>query len=168
MRINFYYWLIFIFIFATGSDVFGQIKRGHKEVNIAGSLSSTTDGKETSTVIQLATGVGYFLHTNFEIGANLSFTKVENIQPFGTASGFLSIYPSFKIGSNTVPYVGGQIGIGYGPGDNSIIFGGFSGVKVFVSGSGGAISIQPFYLRQEYKNAGVHNFGILIGVSIFF
>jgi len=126
-------------------------------------------GGGSYTLFQLAMANGYFINDNFELGANFSILKAENTDAFGELSGFLSIHFPHSYDSRTVPYIGTQIGFGYGRGDdNPIIFGGYAGVKIFVTEGGGAFSLQAYYTRQSFENGGINNFGVLNGVSIFF
>lgn len=159
--------LAFALLLIINSIVFGQIESGLNEFNLVASFASSGEGRETSSVIHLATSFGHFFSKTLEVGGNLSLTKAKEIDPFGSISGFVSIHPNLKFGNNVYTFFGGQAGIGFNSGDDPIIYGGFFGMKMFVT-KGGAVTLQPYYLRQQFKNSGIHNYGILVGVSIFF
>jgi hypothetical protein len=161
--------MVILSILLFFSHARGQIHSGMNELNISGSLNnSKVDGGETYTYIHLSSGFGHFFNEFLEAGANFSLEKAEDMDPCGTASLFISIhFPSATL-RTAVPYLGGQIGGGYGSEDNPFIWGAFAGLKLFVSG-GGAVTIQPYYVKQQYpSDVNIDNYGLLTGVSIFF
>ena len=159
--------LITLGIIFFNSNIFGQINKGINEINFVGSVSNISGDKTSSTTFQFVTGFGHFIFNSVEIGGNFSLTKYEDVDAFGTVSGFISLYPQIKILNKAFTYIGGQFGVGYGSGENPNIFGVYAGTKIFIS-DGGAVTIQPYYLRHEFNYGGFNNFGILIGISIFF
>ena len=151
------------------TTVFGQVMKGLKEVNLAGSFNVSSAGGESFTLIQFATSLAYFINKNVSVGGNLTLVKPEGFDATGAFSALVSVHFAKTEDAKSVPYIGAQIGHGYGSSfDNPFIFGGFVGIKLFVAGGGGAVSIQPFYTRQDFEFGGVNNYGLLTGVSIFF
>ncbi|MFQ5822948.1 MAG: hypothetical protein ACE5JB_02730 [bacterium] len=80
-----------------------------------------------------------------------SFNKFEEKEVFGNLDSFLLLYFPVISGLTTVPFIGGQLEGGYAPGDNPFFFGVLAGVKMLIPHSGGDISIQSFYLRQNFE-----------------
>lgn len=144
-----------------------RIGHGRNEMNVAGSLNTASSEGETFTVFQLATSAGHFVNRRLEIGFNTSLAKAEGANASGTSSIFLSLhFPGTA--SFILPYTGIQAGLGYNGSENALVWGGFAGLKIFTAAGEGAVSIQPFYLRQTFKDGSISNYGFLVGVSIFY
>ncbi len=155
--------LIILFSFSS----FAQVRKGLNELNLSGSVNILSAEGESITTVLLQLAYGNFVTESLELGGNFSFLSVED-EEIGAVGAFLSIhFPSS--GSTAVPYIGGQFGAGFGLDDNPVTFGGYGGVKIFIGqGGGGALTIQGFYLRQNYDEGGINNYGAMMGISIFF
>lgn len=117
-----------------------------------------------------------------KLGAQFNVLKVEGEDAFGTY-GAVAAFHFGPTSGVVVPFVGAQLGRGYGQhfdlgvGDvhNPWAYGAFGGVKAFVGGGGGAVTVQPFWTRQtrSFESGGrsghVHadQYGVLVGVSVF-
>lgn len=169
--------LIVCAAFAIGTDAAAQVRAGLNEVNFTATLSGTkVEDSDTVTSFTFSGAYGRFLTADFEVGPLLSLTKVENSDGFGTLSGFASYH--FVPDSTVVPFVGVQMGGSFGMStpfsDNPWSYGIFGGIKAFIGNGGGAVTIQPFWTRQNVHNTvadtttHVDNFGASAGISIFF
>ncbi len=163
--------------FATGTNAFAQVKTGLNEINFTAALTGTkVEGADTTTAFTFAGTYGRFLTDRFEVGPQLSLTKSEGIDAFGSINGLASYH--FAPDSNVVPFVGAQIGTSFGLdtafSDNPWQFGFFGGIKGFIGEGGGAVTIQPFWTRQLIHNTiadtttHIDSFGATAGISIFF
>ena len=165
-----------------------QVSSGLNEVNAAVSItSSKTSGTSVDSDAR-TTGVfsgayGRFLTDHLEVGAQLTALKTEDADVNGTIAAIGAYH--FGAKKNTVvPFAGAQIGRAYGLNvemfgariNNPWSYGVFGGMKAFVHGGGGALTVQPFWTRQTRSYEGfstrdhvhVDTFGISTGVSIFF
>ncbi|HLG93499.1 MAG TPA: hypothetical protein VI546_01545 [candidate division Zixibacteria bacterium] len=155
-------------LLALSSSSLGQVRKGLNEIAFNGSLDVLTANGSSATSAEVGIGYGHFLTDQAELGGGFSLIKIEGIDAFGTFGGFFSFHFPSTPESKAVPYIGGNIGLGYGdPFDNPFIFGGYGGFKLFIA-SGGAISIEPFYQRYNYSGGGINNFGVRTGISLFF
>ena len=101
--------------------------------------------------------------------------KAEGTDATGTIDGFAALH--FAPDATVVPYLGVQIGRGFGQStafaDNPWNYGIFGGIKGFV-GPSGAITVQPFWTRYTTRNpvldtsTHLDHFGVSVGVSLFF
>ena len=162
--------------FAAGADAYAQVKAGLNEINGSASVQALkAEGSDTFTVATFSGAYGRFLGDEFEVGPQLSILKSEGIDATGTIDGFAALH--FVPDATVVPYLGVQIGSGFGQStalaDNPWNFGFFGGVKAFV-GPSGAITVQPFWTRYTTKNpvldttTHMDRFGVSVGVSLFF
>ena len=132
--------------FAAGADAYAQVKAGLNEINGSASVqASKEEGSDTFTVATFSGAYGRFLGDGFEIGPQLSILKAEGTDATGTIDGFAALH--FAPDATVVPYLGVQIGRGFGQStafaDNPWNYGIFGGIKGFV-GPSGAITVQPF------------------------
>ena len=162
--------------FMAGADASAQVKAGLNEINGSATVQGTkAEGSATFTVATFSGAYGRFISDAFELGPQLSIVKAEGTDATGTINGFAAVH--FAPDSPVVPYVGVQVGRGFGQSsaiaDNPWNFGFFGGIKGFV-GPSGAITVQPFWTRYTTRNpvfdTSTHtdNFGVSIGVSLFF
>ena len=162
---------------AIATDAYAQVRAGLNEINFTATLSGTKiDDGDTESAFTFTGAYGRFLTDRFEIGPLLTLFKAEGSDAFGSISGFASYH--FAPDSNVVPFVGAQLGTGFGLetdfSDNPWSYGFFGGIKAFVGNGGGAITIQPFWTRQNIgsplidETTHVDNFGATAGISIFF
>jgi len=168
MRKRIFFLPFFLILLAFSSNGLGQVRKGINELSLSGSLDVLTANGSSTTSAVIGIGYGHFLTEQAELGGGFSLIKIEGFDAFGTFGGFFSFHFPSTPESKAVPYVGGNVGLGYGdPVDNPFIFGAFGGIKLFIA-SGAAISIQPFYQRFSYSGGGINNFGASTGVSLFF
>jgi len=163
--------------FAAGADdAYAQVNAGLNEINGSAAVQGTkAEGSDTFTFATFTGAYGRFLTDGFEVGPQLSIVKAEGVDAVGTINGFAAVH--LAPDSAIVPYVGAQIGRGFGQSttftDNPWTFGFFGGIKGFV-GSSGAIVVQPFWTRSTVRNTAfdttthTDNFGVSIGISLFF
>jgi len=162
--------------FAAGADAYAQVKAGLNEINGSASVqASKEEGSDTFTVATFSGAYGRFLGDGFEIGPQLSILKAEGTDATGTIDGFAALH--FAPDATVVPYLGVQIGRGFGQStafaDNPWNYGIFGGIKGFV-GPSGAITVQPFWTRYTTRNpvldtsTHLDHFGVSVGVSLFF
>jgi hypothetical protein len=162
--------------FAAGADANAQVKAGLNEINGSAAVQGTKiEGSDTFTFATFTGAYGRFLTDGFEVGPQLSIVKAEGVDAGGTINGFAAVH--LAPDSSMVPYVGAQIGRGFGQSttftDNPWNFGFFGGLKGFV-GSSGAIVVQPFWTRNNVRNSAfdttthTDNFGVSVGISLFF
>jgi hypothetical protein len=162
---------------AIATDVYAQVRAGLNEVNFTATVSGTTvEEGDTETGFTFTGAYGRFLTDRVEVGPLLAFVKAEGTDAFGTISGFATYH--FVPDSNVVPFVGAQLGTSFGLAtdfsDNPWSYGFFGGIKAFIGNGGGAITIQPFWTRQNIgspiidETTQVDNFGATAGISIFF
>jgi len=150
-----------------GSESQGQVRQGMNELNMAGSLDVLSSEGESLTLLNIGIATGHFVMPNIEIGTTLSLTKFDDEKATGAAGSFVSYHFQNDPGSRIVPFITGQVGLGYGNNDNPTIVGLAGGIKVFVAGGGGAFTFQPFMSKQFYKDGSLNHFGVSYGVSIF-
>jgi hypothetical protein len=162
---------------AIATDAYAQVRAGLNEVNFTATLSATKleDG-DTQSAFTFNGAYGRFLTDRFEVGPLFTVFKAEDSDAFGTINGFAAYH--FAPDSNVVPFVGVQLGTAFGLetdfSDNPWSYGFFGGIKAFVGNGGGAITIQPFWTRQNIgsplidETTHVDNFGATAGISIFF
>jgi len=159
----------------TSGNAFAQVKAGLNELTFSASVFGTkTEGSDTATASTLTGSYGRFLGDHLEVGPLLSVSKAEGVDAFGTIGGYGAFH--VNTASAVVPYVGAQIGRGFGLAsdfnDNPWVFGFFGGIKAFV-GESAAITIQPFWTRHTVHetvfDTDIHtdSFGVSAGVSIF-
>lgn len=165
-----------------------QVSAGLNEVNVAVSITSSKSSGTNIDTDARTTGVfsgayGRFLTDHIEVGAQLTGLKTEDEDMNGTV-GAIGAYHFGGKNNAIVPFAGAQIGRGYGLNmevfsariHNPWSYGVFGGIKAFVPGGGGAITVQPFWTRQtrSYEGLGfsdhVHQdtYGISTGISLFF
>ena len=175
-------------VIAGTTRAFAQVSSGLNEVNAAVSItSSKTTGTNVDTDAR-TTGVfsgayGRFLTDRVELGAQLTALKSEGADVNGTI-GAVGAYHFGATNNTVVPFAGAQVGRSYGLNvevfgariNNPWSYGVFGGIKAFVHGGGGALTVQPFWTRQtrSYEGVGISDhvhvdtYGISTGVSIFF
>ena len=161
----------------TATEAYAQVRAGLNEFNFTATLSGTkVDDGDTSTAFTFNGAYGRFLTDHFEVGPALTFFKAEETDAFGTITGAAAYH--FAPDSTVVPFVGAQFGTAFGLetdfSDNPWSYGFFGGIKAFIGNGGGAITIQPFWTRQNIgsplidETTHVDNFGATAGISIFF
>jgi hypothetical protein len=72
--------------------VFGQVKKGLNEVNVAGAINVASAGGESFTVITLAGTAAHFVSNNISVGGSLAFVKAEGIDAVGNFAGLVSMH----------------------------------------------------------------------------
>lgn len=169
--------LIVCAVFAIGTEAMAQTKAGLNEANFTATLAGTkVEDSDTVSAFTFTGAYGRFLTKDFEVGPLLTLTKAENTDAFGSISGFASYH--FVPDSTIVPFVGVHMGGGFGLStafsDNPWNYGIFGGIKGFIGNGGGAITIQPFWTRQNVHSSltdattHIDTFGATAGISIFF
>lgn len=145
-----------------------QVRAGLSEVNLNGNITAVSPEEgDTETTMQVQLRYGYFLTPAVQLGVQLSAIKFEDVDTFGDVGAF-GAYHFGSPGSMTVPYVGAQVGTGFGFDDsNPFTFGGFAGLKYFL-GQAGAISPELFVMRSSADDFSWTSFGLRVGVSVFF
>src|SRR6266508_3118793 len=118
----------------TSGNAFAQVKAGLNELTFSASVFGTkTEGSDTATAATLTGSYGRFLGDHLEVGPLLSVSKAEGVDAFGTIGGYGAFH--VNTASAVVPYVGAQIGRGFGLAsdfnDNPWVFGFFGGIKAF-------------------------------------
>ncbi|MFN3596505.1 MAG: hypothetical protein ACK41D_04470 [Rubricoccaceae bacterium] len=145
---------------ALAAPASAQIARGDLEIAGAAGLS-TRDGL---TTLQLAPSAGYFLTPAVQAGLDLSYVRVSGNgqrSSGGTLGPFVA-YHFNPPGARTVPFFGAQVGVTL-TGEEQLSYGGFAGVKHFVS-PGGAVSARAVVGSEDDELT----FGTVLGVSVFF
>jgi len=145
----------------------GYLRQGMNEVNIAGDIQVLSADGETETTIILSGLYGRFLTNIIEVGGAFSYTKYESYDAFGSVYGQAAYHLMASQNRPVVPYVAARVGAGYGYDENPILFGGGLGVKAFVSEKS-AFTSELLYERQIFDTIDVNNFGLRVGVSLFF
>lgn len=151
--------------FVLGTTGSAQVRQGLSELNLSGSLGMASRGGQSTTIIQLAMSYGHFVVSFLELGGNFSFASIGGTAVSIDYGAFLSAHLPGLFDESVVPYIGGQIEFDF---DNPSTYGGFVGLKVFVSEGGGAVSVQGYYSRQTFVGLQVDNYGVLTGVSVFY
>lgn len=144
-----------------------QVRAGLNEVNVNGHITRTSADDESFTMSQLQGRFGRFLSDQVELGVLASLNKFEDVDLFGDIGAF-GAYHFGAMGATTVPYVGANVGFGFGnEGDNPFSYGGFGGLKFFV-GPAGAVSTELFFSQTSIGDSDFNQLGARLGVSIFF
>ncbi len=143
-----------------------QVSAGLSELGFLGSFTRQTVGGESASGIAAQGAYGYFLTKNLELGGNLTLAAMTDSDTVGAFSGFLAVHFPSSSAPQTVPYIGAQLGSGFGFDDNPTTIGLFGGVKFFVT-PGAAISLQPSYISQKTERATLNTFSIATGISLY-
>lgn len=147
------------------------IPEGAIELSLSGSWQGTSVQGETRSSAVVQALVGYFITSKIEAGGNFTAFKSEGLETTGAISG-VALYNFQLEDSRLVPFVGGNVGHGYGFSaftGNPWIYGLSGGTRLMTPRGGGALVLQGFYRRQSYPTTvDVNSFGLSFGVSLFF
>jgi hypothetical protein len=158
--------LAVVMVLCAASPARAQVAAGLNELSLSANLSGFSGGGESTSAFQLNGAIGHFFTRTVEVGAQLSLNKFEDVDLFGTLGAFGSYHFGME-GATTVPFVGAQAGLGFGGDDNPINYGAFGGLKFFL-GQAGALTGQALLQRTSIDDADVTQYGILVGISLFF
>jgi hypothetical protein len=160
--------LIVATLMAFGAvDAAAQVRVGLSEVNLNGHITSESPEEgDSETTMQVQLRYGYFVTPAVQLGVQLAALKWEDRDTFGVV-GVFGAYHFGSPGSMTVPYVGAQVGTGFGTDNNPFTFSGFAGLKYFL-GQAGAISPELFVMRSSADDFSYTIYGLRVGVSVFF
>lgn len=143
-----------------------QVEAGLNELNVSAHFTGFSGDDSPRSVLQLTGALGHFFTRRLELGGLVSATKVEDVDLFGALGAFGAYH--FGMESETaVPFVGGQLGFGFGSGPNPFNVGAFAGIKFFLT-EGGALTAQAVLQRSSSSGASFLQYGLNVGISIFF
>jgi len=141
--------------------------RGQTELSIDASLNVSNAGGVSHTTAVVNPRIGYFVHEDFEVGVGGNL--IENSGAEWAAYGFAAKHFQMddELGS-ALWFVGTELGGEFGEEGNGVLVGVFGGIKLLVPKGGGALFVQPFFIRTLMSADSFSEFGIATGVSIFF
>jgi hypothetical protein len=153
-------------------NTFGQVQKGSKEFNVSGSYAHETWSFDRYSLShdfwEFSIMSGHFVTDKLELGVSFSFMSDFN-DALGGLAGFSSYHFPLSQDSRTIPFVGGKLGFEFGDlNDTPLVLGGFGGVKVFISDTKAALTIQGFYTRRSFEYTTISRFGFEHGISVFF
>lgn len=142
-----------------------QVSQGLQEINVSGSATFYDDFSN----IFVSGSYGYFVTPVIEVGPTLTLSRFSFDGVLGGQSSTAGLIGAFThihlapTGATTVPFFGGELGIGVGASDG-VEFGVLGGAKFFLT-PGGAITPAAFL---RFNDDGDSVFGIQLGISLFF
>ena len=161
-------------------------QKGQTEIGGAISYSSTTAvsngtaASESTSILELAPTVGYFISDGLSIGLVPSYASIKS---GGTTTSLLGLFaaPGFTFGKGEVyPFIRGEVGYTSQSSSASgsqtlsgISYGVTGGVKVIVGGKNGLLNIGLTYKMITLnpsgadKRSGFNYFGLNLGFSVF-
>jgi hypothetical protein len=158
---------IAVLLMTVSTIASAQTERGMEEFSVGGSYV----GGDTEESGQLNAMYGYFFQRDWQVSISGWVLHVKNEDVTGTISGQLSLYlPSES--SKSAPYIGLEVGTGFGEIRPNYILGGFVGIKEYLFGServGGAFWLQASYRQFNMKSGDDRAlYGAVAGLSLFF
>jgi hypothetical protein len=151
----------------SSSLCFG-FEAGSLAFSLSGSASSVVSDSVTESALSINTSIGYFLSNSFEVGIEGSFL-LQHGQDF-ECDYFLSIknYLAFEEDNYFVPYYGLKLG-GTLTGEISpTIIDIHSGMKILTQNKEASLNPEIYFQREFYSSMNRSNFGLRVGVSIYY
>ncbi|HKJ00542.1 MAG TPA: outer membrane beta-barrel protein [bacterium] len=161
-----------VLVFAAGTAS-AKVSKGQKEISFFGSLVNTSpDSGDSSTTTILQVSGGVFISDPSQVGGSVILVSTDS-GGVTTSVTLLNAFFKYHINpqSETVPYVGGQVGFAAaesgGFSDSGLSFGGMVGAKFFLSEN---LSVNPEFnlLHSTLFDVSVTQTTLQIGLSYYF
>lgn len=156
------------FAIVLATPAHAQVAKGLNEVGGRGSVDSGkySDEDERTTSLDLTTFYGRFITDRISVGPSVNFYKATHNDATGALAGFVN-YHFGDTASKVVPFAEVSVGKFFGSDDDATFLSLGPGAKLFL-GEGGAVVANAFYRRLMADSADSNEFGLQIGVSVFF
>jgi len=152
-----------------------QVSAGLNELGGRGFIESGKYSNEddASSAIEVQSYYGRFLTDRWSVGPSLNVIKFEGEDAQGGIAGFVNYHFGDTSGT-VIPFIEGSAGRFFGGDQDPTFVAVGPGLKWFFGDGGGALTGTAFYRRQMFDEddppfaSGVNEFGLNIGVAIFF
>jgi hypothetical protein len=161
-----------VFLFAAFTALtslsFAQTSKSNWMLGGSGSFTSTTpEGGESTTKMNISPKVGYFVIDNLALGAEVSYTKNSSESNATTTFGPFARYYFASLGTSAKLFGQGEAAFGSEGGESVTQFGVHAGVAYFFNNSI-ALEGSLGYDNMKVGEAKSSSFGVNVGFQIHF